>query len=144
MTNEKHIGCGYLKSVTTQKNWRKSITRLLKGIRESSLDFDSVVFAGMSGALVAPTIAGRLRKSILMVRKAGDQNHGGYRLEGNPDTRNYIIIDDLIASGDTIRHMMKTIKANDFTRDAKCVGIFLYNSQRNETFEGVPVKGFYF
>jgi len=139
---KNHIGCGYLQNVTTANNWRKVVSQLAKNIKAANLDFESIAFCGMSGALVAPTVAGRLGKTILMVRKDNDGSHSGCKLEGNPNTKNFIIVDDLLFTGSTINRIIETIRANDFTKDAKCVGIFLYNSHRNHNFNDIPVKSF--
>ena len=117
---------------------RYVITRLIKEIRKSGIKFDAIVFRGMSGALVAPSVADKMRKPLVVCRKS-DNHHSSYSVEYTEKWfQNYIIIDDLISSGLTILTILKMIDdewetANEEASGVeiarpKCVGIFLYHS----------------
>ena len=100
-------------------------------------NFDSIVVCGMSGLLVVP-VADKLGKNIVIIRKESDKCHSHYNIEGSFPKR-YIIIDDLIGSGNTISRMytmtQKYSSCNKQER-AKCVGIILYHhyNYNKETF----------
>jgi orotate phosphoribosyltransferase len=100
--------------------------RAIKGLR-----FDAIAFSGMSGALVAPSVAMSLRKPMILVRKQSDDCHaGGGAVEGALDAETYIIIDDFISSGDTLKRIhASVVKASEHSYRARkiaCVGIYLY------------------
>src|SRR5690348_8275544 len=85
---------------------RKIIIReLCDRIKIFGMDkFDTIVFRGMSGSLIAPSVADHLNKPMLFVRKERTE-HSSYQLEGHCKVQNYIIIDDLIFSGETVQAM---------------------------------------
>jgi hypothetical protein len=122
----KHIGCGYLRVAVTMKNWKAVVANLVGMIRASKIDFDTIAFRGTSGALIAPAVAAKLRKNILMVRKQGDGSHSGCPLEGNGDIERYIIVDDFIATGATVEKILAAVKDEPNTHSAVCVGFFGY------------------
>ena len=90
------------------------------------VDFDTIAFSGVSGALIAPGVASRLNKEIIMVRKERDtDNHsGGRQVEGFLDAQKYIFLDDLISCGRTFNRVRE--KVLGFALDAKCVGYYTY------------------
>ena len=89
----------------------------------SKVDFwyDAIVCSGTSGMLVVPQIAELLKKNIIVVRKRNEKCYSDFEIEG-PSTKQYIIIDDLICSGDTIKHMIRSI--HEETPRSKCMGIY--------------------
>jgi len=99
--------------------------------RNKKLDFDSIAFCGMSGALFAPMLAKELNKELILVRKMSDTNgggkivnHSGYTVEGHAASLRYVIVDDQCSMGSTVRHIITKIK--EFAPDAVCVGIYEY------------------
>lgn len=111
---------------------RAVIKFLLKMIKKSKIDFDTVVFRGMSGCLMGPSIADALEKPFLVIRKENDGSHSSSLLEGHAEVKKFIIIDDLIDSGRTIRTILANVKDGGKCEagfpNAVCVGIFLYSS----------------
>ena len=91
----------------------------------SKVDFwyDAIACSGTSGMLVVPQIAELLKKNIIVVRKRNEQCYSDFEIEG-PSTKQYIIIDDLICSGDTIKHIIRSIREE--TPRSKCMGIYTY------------------
>lgn len=92
------------------------------------LDFDTIAFSGTSGAGLAYVLSYSLNIPLLMVRKKTDDTHSIFHVEGNTDVKKYLIIDDLIFTGDTAAHIVKSIY--DVAPFAKCVGLLLYNTSR--------------
>lgn len=110
----------------------KIVNALVTMLREKEVEFDTIVFRGMSGSLIAPIIAYLMHKSLLVVRKDSENNHSGYSLEGNHPSR-FIIIDDFISSGHTIKTILSDV--GDRFPNAICQGIFLWkSSDPDETF----------
>lgn len=85
--------------------------------------FDAIACTGTSGMLVVPQIAELLKKNIIVVRKFNEDCYSKFLVEGT-STKQYIIIDDLVCSGNTIKHIIDSIK--DETPRSKCMGIYTY------------------
>ncbi len=100
---------------------------LVKYLRALRLRFDTVVFRGMSGALMAPGVARKMGKELVMVRK-DDGNHSGMRVEGFKSPKRYIIVDDFVCTGATVKAIYAALKDSVMTeqRAAKCVGVVCY------------------
>lgn len=84
--------------------------------------FDAIACSGTSGLLVVPQIAELLKKNIIIIRKDLDC-YSNFMIEG-PNTHQYIIIDDLICSGATVKNIIKTIHKE--IPKSKCMGIYSY------------------
>jgi len=109
---------------------------LIERIKLSGIQFDSIAFSGMSGSLVVPIIAMLMGKNMLLGRKERDDCHSSYQVEGNLLlARRFIIIDDLVSSGDTVRRINGRVKRSqtqlrengEVVPEGKCVGLFCYN-----------------
>jgi orotate phosphoribosyltransferase-like protein len=135
------IDSSYLRETFDAKKVRIIVRAMTKMVKDSNVEFDTVVFRGMSGALIAPILAYRLKKYVAVCRKESDGSHSGHsgKLEGNVDIKNFIIIDDFIDMGTTVEIILKTVK--DCSPSSKCVGIFLYRSSSyGERFDCRGVK----
>lgn len=126
----------YLDDYLCSKNLNKIIKKVKKSIN-SKLVFDSIAFRGMSGALLAPTLAIRLNKQLIMVRKK-TETHSGLIVEGNLKSKKYIIVDDFIDSGLTVANILMEIK-RVFPR-ASCQGILLAHGGFRPEF--IPIRSF--
>lgn len=93
----------------------KSCIRFLK-----TLEFDAVAFRGLSGALIAPTIAMEMGKELIAVRKHKGE-HSSNMVEGDRNARTYVIVDDFIGSGNTVRVMLDEIEK--YAPGAECIGV---------------------
>jgi hypoxanthine phosphoribosyltransferase len=91
--------------------------------------FDSIAFRGMSGAIVAPIIAMKLKKNLIMVRKNGEETHSLSKVEGFSRSKRYIIVDDFIESGETAANIYFEVK--DFAPKAECIGLLVVCDGRN-------------
>lgn len=111
------------------------------------LRFDAIAFSGMSGALVAPAVAMALQKPMILARKSTDDSHAGRGVvEGALEANTYIIIDDFMSSGDTIRRIHDSVTAAAATHHIHphkiiCVGIYLYRYNELYTAENKRNRG---
>lgn len=100
--------------------------------------FDAIAFSGMSGAIMAPMIAMALKKPLIMVRKDTSNCHSKRKVEGAYDAGTYIIVDDLVCSGDTCKRIYDSIK--EVNANAICVGVYVYQTDHLFT-EATPIYG---
>ena len=123
----KVMCCSHLKPLLDPVTRKYTIDRCILDLKEHADRFDSIVISGYSMALIAPCVADALHKDIILVRKDNEECHSSYPVEGVLCQR-YIIIDDLVGSGETIKRV-KTKIGNHFYSGAKLVGIYLYQPQ---------------
>lgn len=106
---------------------------LILHLRER-MKFDAIAFRGTSGAAMAYPLSYLTGIPLLCVRKK-DQHHSSCGVEGfhQQDISTYIIVDDFISTGETMKQILFGIReaerwgvANNL-KYAKCVGIVLYN-----------------
>lgn len=120
----------YLNEVLEPDLLSDRIAATVRTLSDSGVEFDSIVFSGYSGALVAPAVCARLGKFPAIVRKEKEDSHGE-RVEyfyGRKLGR-YVIVDDFIETGATIKRIVSTISKD--TRDrikerAELVGVLLW------------------
>src|ERR1017187_8038151 len=100
MKNEKHVPSykhgGYLSNLIEMDKLEETLKKAALILRHYK--FDAIAFRGMSGALIAPALALKLDKTLLMVRKPkvqGDPNgaHSSEMVEGDVAARTYVIVD---------------------------------------------------
>ena len=110
--------------------------KIAKFVKQNKID--AIAFSGTSGAAYAYPLALKLNLSLICVRKSINGNHYNKYVEGCYNAERYIIVDDFIDTGATIRRILKKVKT--FSSEAKCSGIFLYNSDgKSSSFEGIKV-----
>jgi len=87
---------------------------------------DAIAFRGQSGASVAFPVSALTGIPLAHVRKPECSSHvgGNRQVVGNSSPIRYVIVDDFIDTGDTIRAIYEGIH-REFPA-ARCVGILLY------------------
>ncbi len=111
---------------------KNGVTRIVKKAVAAlkDIDFDTIVFRGMSGALIAPIVAHVLGKEIVMLRKPEAQTHSSYKYEGYLNVQRYIIIDDFVSTGSTVGEIVSRMR--DMVADVKFVGLYIYYGTHGE------------
>ena len=129
----------HLVPMLNPKQARYTVKQVIKMIRTMGLRFDAIACRGVSGLLIAPIVAMRLNKTLLIVRKK-EETHSHFEVEGNHGAKHYIILDDFIESGDTVKEIAKAIHKVNPT--AHCVGYIAYKrlSELPRTFCKKPFK----
>lgn len=108
------------------KKVRKVIIReCLKVLTPIADTFQAIAISGYSMAMIAPCIADKLKKNLILVRKKSDDRASNLLVEGETSTKTYIIIDDLVCGGDTLDHVVKSI-TDELYCNAKCVGAYFF------------------
>lgn len=80
-------------------------------------DYDTIVGSGVSGTLLALMLRDRLKKHVAITRKARDGSHSYNMVEGTLGAR-YVIVDDQVASGNTVNHIVNSIRRQLIEREA--------------------------
>jgi orotate phosphoribosyltransferase len=91
------------------------------------LQFDAIAIRGNSGAAVGWPVSYITGIPIVLIRK-GEKTHGR-DMEG-PDSRidRYLILDDFIETGTTVRSMIDEFSKRRVLGNSDCVGVLLYNA----------------
>jgi len=115
-------GAAHTSRVLNHKYRNSVIIKAICSLRKIEQDFDSIACCGVSGLMVVPQIAEILNKNIIIVRK-DERRYSEFYLEGVSPSR-YVIVDDLICSGLTIKRIINSIEED--TPRAKCTGVYFY------------------
>ncbi len=124
----------YLKLVPNQlSNTVDFTSKKIEEIRRGNW-FDAIAIRGMSGATVGFPVSVKTGIPVIIVRKGSESSHG-YPVEApsmisRTRTVRYIILDDFICSGDTVKQILNTIQKSIPRGNIipKCVGIVLYDT----------------
>lgn len=116
-------GCDHTTVLLNPRIKREIINNCCNDLKNNEICFDSIACCGISGLLVAPIVAENIKKNLVIVRKKNDKRYSPFHYEG-VIPKSYIIIDDLICSGKTIKHIIKTIQED--SPMSKCVGVYCF------------------
>jgi hypothetical protein len=118
----------YLGNVIDTSSRESTISEFEDLIKNSGVEFDAIAFTGVSGALVAPQLASGMNKKLIIIRKK-DGSHSSLPIEGDDSSNKYIIVDDQITTGATVKRIIGTLRRSKYFKHMQCVGIFLYQTQ---------------
>jgi hypothetical protein len=108
----------------------------IEKIRVLYPEIEALAACGNSGVLLVGALAARLKMPVLVVRKKKDTNNDDRLVNGYIGAKGYLIIDDVIDSGATVRHIITEIQDawersdSDFIREGyapRFIGALLYN-----------------
>jgi adenine/guanine phosphoribosyltransferase-like PRPP-binding protein len=146
------ITTAYLYNVYNLDKYEKTFNKTVAAIRKfkKSNPFDAIAFSGTSGAALAYPLSLKLKVPLICVHKY--KTHSSLSIEGVCFPNKYIIVDDLIESGSTIKRIIKKIKIyhEEFKafklvssqKGPEPVGIVLYNrnySLYQSKFNNIPI-----
>lgn len=112
-----------------QPNLPSTVKRSLKVLKEYQDQFDCIAVRGTSGLIMGSILSFVLKKPLIVVRKpkAQESTHASYEVECSITEGTYLIVDDIIGSGDTVRTIQTQIaKHHPEVKSNGCV--FLYYS----------------
>ena len=116
-------GAAHTCRVLSHKNRNKIIIKAICDLRKIADTFDSIACCGVSGLMVVPQIAELLNKNIVLVRKSEEKRYSEFWVEGVSPFR-YIIVDDLICSGNTVKWIKQAISEDN--PKTVCTGLYCY------------------
>lgn len=91
--------------------------------------FDAIAFTGLSGSVIAGAVALAMDKYLYCVRKSEENRHSDHVVEGPYTGLRYVIIDDFISTGSTIRRIRDMV-ATHTDNAAVLVGVYLWRDDR--------------
>lgn len=108
------------------------VAEALRVLEPHAEEFDAIAFQGMSGAVIAPILACFMEKYLIFVRKGdsygecgvGESCHSSNKVEGPCGPVRFLIVDDFIAGGNTMKRIYKQVRK--YNPLAVCVGIYLW------------------
>jgi adenine/guanine phosphoribosyltransferase-like PRPP-binding protein len=113
------------------------VTRKLKEV-DKLHRFDAIAGCGNSGLPLLGALSYRLGIPMITVRKAGEKTVAvNQTVTGAIDVKSYVLVDDLISSGGTIKRMVKEIADAGI---ANPVAIILYHQSTCEM-SGIEIGG---
>ena len=131
----KYVHEDYMKTAVRISLLRKRIKMAVKVVKKKRLNFDSIAFRGMSGAMLGTPLALRLNKQIIMVRKSTRSTHSSFMIEGFKQSKQYLIVDDFVSNGNTVRAIMEKVRR--ISPKAKCIGILEVTKPSGPRFIGI-------
>lgn len=135
------LGTQYFDSAFNKRE--KVIKQAVKLLSPRLDEFDVIACRGYSGMIVAPTIAYLLKTEIFIVRKSGEATHSAKSCMGSLGYR-YLVIDDFIQTGETIRQITQELDIEHKRFDMKpgeIIGIYLYEKlemNSGKSWHGIP------
>ena len=126
------IVASYLENGCDHASVKELVKKAVKKLKK--LDFDSIAFRGVSGALIAPIVAYKLKKPVTCIRKPTESSHGWTKLEGAIGVERYIIIDDFICTGETVNEIHYALLTDARIERSipwpkpKCIAIYLWKN----------------
>lgn len=132
----------YTRQVFDHKSLKALVRQMLPRVRKlkKALKFNTLAVCGHSGIVIGSIISYRTGIPLLIVRKTGDKCNDSHEINGQiPSKCKYLIIDDLIDTGRTIRRIIKKIKSATY-KETIPVGILLYFRRYSIPFQYSPNK----
>ena len=120
------IAAPHVKSNLNHADRKVIIDRIVDRLKDSVDEFDAIAISGYSMSLIGSTVAHLLGKNLILVRKSSDVRYSKLEVEGCPNQR-YIIIDDMMETGSTIKNVVNKIETLLF--DCVCVAVGMYYSR---------------
>jgi len=116
-----YVGSTHTVNFLKPKKLKKLAEVAVKTLNTMSDKYDTLVFCGISGAIIGPMVALAVGKEMVLVRKKGDIRHSAYNVAGYTSPKKYIIIDDFVDSGATAMHVQREMYK--FQPKAECLGV---------------------
>lgn len=129
----------YLHCYSDPRVIKRTIKLISRKLKQANIQFDTIVYTGISGALIAIPLAVSMEKKLCAVRK--ENSHSPYSLEGELGRR-ILIIDDQIDSGGTLRKIVNAVnESNKYRgRPAITIAAFFTYKQHSNNYWGESVN----
>lgn len=118
----------YLVGVMDPKLLKDRVRELQRKLKPHC--FEAIAFSGTSGAALAFPLSLAMKKPLLLVRKDVSylNHHSSCLVEGALDAKTYVIVDDFVSSGGTIKHIARAVTSTTASK-MQLVGVALYHNK---------------
>lgn len=127
-TYKPKIQTSYMENVYKVEAFTQIVQKATQVLRrfKKKHPFDAIAFRGHSGAALAYPLSLKLKVPLICIRKGS--SHTDMKLEGVANARTYLIVDDFIDKGNTIKKIKQEVNRNRYWDQKKpeLVGILLY------------------
>lgn len=96
----------------------------------NGLPIDVIAVTGVSGLTVGSAVAYETGIPLCVVRKGRDSIHCDFTVEYDQSFSSYIIVDDLVSTGDTLDNIHKAIRNASPDSTPFCSKVYLYNQPK--------------
>lgn len=103
------VSSSYLHSVYDPEAFQHTVELIVEMMKPHLDGFDAIAFRGSSGAALAYPLGYLLKKPLIHVRK--ELGHAYSHVEGLMGAKRIAIVDDFVASGNTLRTLMEKLVA---------------------------------
>ena len=125
---------GYLKAIFTEADVVECMAAMINAVippvlEPHSTHSCSIVTTGLSGNLILLPLAKACHTGATVVRKECEVSHGE-AVEGSLDFKCYVIVDDFISTGTTIKRVRDTVDAyrgREKLPPAQLLGLFMWH-----------------
>lgn len=131
-THQSRYDAGKAPAHGTFVDLQDTVTDAVRDLLPHVLKFDAVVVTGVSGLAVGAPVALALEVELVVLRKEGENCHGGKTLLGNCAEKRVLFLDDFVGGGATRRKCKVAVE----NARGMVVGQFLYADDRG--FEELP------
>lgn len=126
----------YMNELFNPSQQHRAIKEAKKALRK--LDYDALLVSGGVSGMFGAILANNLKKGLVVARKSGVFTHSSYAVEGLEKDQKLVFVDDLIGTGETIKHCCRLAK--DSGKRPKIVGAWLYNDGALRSAEILQVR----
>jgi orotate phosphoribosyltransferase len=126
--DDNPIKTRYLSSIFDPIRYAKTFRQSFRILRALKKDhpFDAIAVRGVSGMALGFALAHKLKVGVICVRKSETKAHSKLCVEGFVGAKRYVIVDDLVDNGETVKYIVREIKVE--APQAICVAGFFYSS----------------
>lgn len=139
----RHVGPWYHEtcfSAATLRETAKAVAETLARLKSYFPELQAVAGSGHSGSVLVGALSATTDFNPILVRKEGEiQVAGGGQVSGMLGEFDYVIVDDLVSSGSTVRRIVSKIKETAKkagVTEPRCVAIVTYNGTNKEVDAG--------
>lgn len=98
-------------------------------ILKSKFQLDAIAVSGMSGVVIGSVVAHKLGINLIVIRKRNERCHSVNKVEYVGRVKyyecRYVILDDFMSSGETVKYMCEILQDHGFSAP---VGLYMYNT----------------
>lgn len=121
------------RTYSTLEDLALTVRNATEDLRPHRKEFDSIVVTGVSGLVVGAPVALRLRKPLVILRKASDDSHSGRHENIKNVGDRALFLDDFVSGGATQRRVLDAIDRHG--AGARVVARYVYRDRRYDYIE---------